>query len=859
PWVPVRGGTNACGFLTWWCVQGLGRFCLWALDLVEGYFRFVPDSVGFCGSRVWTGNPYWAFFARLTHLLPSARGSSSRELGVRWVAEAAVASCVVSNSESECCELLYLSVQLPCKFRVCAAVGCSCCCIACVASVVARCVRAVVARLAVDSLAVVFPVWRTLASKSRRGVLSLVRCSRSLSMLVLVEVRFPQNCVMLVSGCCYVALWVEVHRLVAQCSGEGLRYVVGLAGAFWQVFPERCLDGSGGGSPRMALGAFGGGSPQSCFVLFCHGVVRLAVRLAVALVSSPCCSFLSFLAALVGLRVPVARMVCFVSRALRALPDGGLVSVVGVWMVVLLMEVVAMLHCGIALPRVGAPCFGVPFGADMAVVILNLSASRVLLLWVSGEESPSVGPVSSRAVGAVVALSVVRQALVVVSVPVFPLALGASVFGCGVSHVAVGNCVLCQVLLATKWVVGRLVPTAGSIGGCSRAVFGLHFSAAHASFDVARHLWGCRPGWMLHVCVASWVSDATVILVATRVCVAFLSRLAYLSRSFRDRSTGRDSICRVPRFGHLTPCRVAGWQVCQYDLSGGRGVPGGCVLVASRPKAARVSYAELQRLSSVRGHIYARPELQTHTFIFPGFEATILLEELELMLGLPKHKRGEEHTLSYTVAPFDWVVSQCKRKTANHLTIAKAAAICICGVILFPAEDGAISFANLSIIDSISEGMSIAQAVLGYPYAGLSSAATGGPFYGSVIALELWMGMHIQFRAMDNLSTECKSMLHHPLAFAMTVAEFDMRPRFLHNKMIRLPQRTGLALRLIGNEALALYNPDRCHLQCGAARMVVPLLSHYPPIQEWKRNDDQDERDVWSAIVHWEGCAMSLL
>ncbi|MQL99337.1 hypothetical protein Taro_032063 [Colocasia esculenta] len=41
-------------------------------------------------------------------LLSSARGSSSRELGVRQDAEAAVAPCVVRNSESECCELLYL-------------------------------------------------------------------------------------------------------------------------------------------------------------------------------------------------------------------------------------------------------------------------------------------------------------------------------------------------------------------------------------------------------------------------------------------------------------------------------------------------------------------------------------------------------------------------------------------------------------------------------------------------------------------------------------------------------------------------------------------------------------------------------
>ncbi|MQM21314.1 hypothetical protein Taro_054354, partial [Colocasia esculenta] len=51
-------------------------------------------------------------------LLPSARGSSSRELSVRRVAEAAVAPCVVSSSESECCELLYLSELrvVLCKF-----------------------------------------------------------------------------------------------------------------------------------------------------------------------------------------------------------------------------------------------------------------------------------------------------------------------------------------------------------------------------------------------------------------------------------------------------------------------------------------------------------------------------------------------------------------------------------------------------------------------------------------------------------------------------------------------------------------------------------------------------------------------
>ncbi|MQL82782.1 hypothetical protein Taro_015262 [Colocasia esculenta] len=245
---------------------------------------------------------------------------------------------------------------------------------------------------------------------------------------------------------------------------------------------------------------------------------------------------------------------------------------------------------------------------------------------------------------------------------------------------------------------------------------------------------------------------------------------------------------------------------------------------------------------------------QTNSFIFPEFEATILLEELEIMLGLPRYQRGEELAISYTVDQINswsilayittkkndlysmtsgmhvhllpiaqWIISQCKQKTTNYTAIAKAAAICICGVILFPEADGAISFGNLSIIDFISE----------------------------VVALELWMGMHVQFRAVEDLTMECKTMLNHPLA--LTVADFDMRPRFMHGRTIHLPQCTGLALRLLGNGALVSYNPDRCHLQCGAARTVVPLLSHFPPIQERKRGDTQDERDMRSAVVHWEG------
>ncbi|MQL91508.1 hypothetical protein Taro_024122, partial [Colocasia esculenta] len=68
-----------------------------------------------------------------------------------------------------------------------------------------------------------------------------------------VEVRFPRNCVVLVSGCCGVALWVEVSvvwlvatalpsRLRCIAWLPWLRYtVVVLAGAFWWVFHNGAL------------------------------------------------------------------------------------------------------------------------------------------------------------------------------------------------------------------------------------------------------------------------------------------------------------------------------------------------------------------------------------------------------------------------------------------------------------------------------------------------------------------------------------------------------------------------------------------------------------------------------------------
>ncbi|MQM18743.1 hypothetical protein Taro_051738, partial [Colocasia esculenta] len=169
--------------------------------------------------------------------------------------------------------------------------------------------------------------------------------------VVLVEVRFPQNRVVLVSGCYGVALWVEVSvvwlvavvlpsrlrciawllcvlvqfsRTVGCCPGEvrsqdcsglgstgccatsGLRYAaVVLVVAFWWVFPERCLGGSSGERllvPRVEV------LPKLlcvCFGRHCSLSMEMS------------CRHYQW-----DFVCPQGREVGFVSRALWALPDG---------------------------------------------------------------------------------------------------------------------------------------------------------------------------------------------------------------------------------------------------------------------------------------------------------------------------------------------------------------------------------------------------------------------------------------------------------------------------------------------------------------------------------------------------------
>ncbi|MQM22009.1 hypothetical protein Taro_055056 [Colocasia esculenta] len=140
------------------------------------------------------------------------------------------------------------------------------------------------------------------------------------------------------------------------CATSGMRYAaVVLAVAFWSVFPERRLGGSGCVLvmvPRMALGALGGGPPQAALCCFCLSLLSFfgdELSLFPVLCPWPCVWLWCWPVCLsdhfscprpcwwdfVG---PHGQEVCFVSCALWALPDGSLVSAMGVWLVVLLWK-----------------------------------------------------------------------------------------------------------------------------------------------------------------------------------------------------------------------------------------------------------------------------------------------------------------------------------------------------------------------------------------------------------------------------------------------------------------------------------------------------------------------------------------
>ncbi|MQL94726.1 hypothetical protein Taro_027383, partial [Colocasia esculenta] len=108
----VRGG-SACGPSTLWrsevvvlAVRRRSHLVVpWSLQVCRGLFPLYARLCWFLWeSCVWPNLGWWSWRCAVLFrclVVPCCRGSSSRELSVGHVAEAAVAPCVVSSSESE--------------------------------------------------------------------------------------------------------------------------------------------------------------------------------------------------------------------------------------------------------------------------------------------------------------------------------------------------------------------------------------------------------------------------------------------------------------------------------------------------------------------------------------------------------------------------------------------------------------------------------------------------------------------------------------------------------------------------------------------------------------------------------------
>ncbi|MQL84073.1 hypothetical protein Taro_016573 [Colocasia esculenta] len=503
-WVPARDGTGVCSFPTWRCVWGPGWFCLCA----EHCFRFVPDSVGFCGSRVCATTLVGGRGVVLSCY--SGRGSSSRELGVRRVAEAAVAPCVVSSSESE-------------------RLGYSYYCTACVASMVAWCVRAVLARLAVDSLAVVFPYGGHLQSAWALPVKASCAwpCFWLLRWPACLVVRFQVFSAVLADFVCPRGSGGPLYSCARRALADGGLVSVVVLG--WMCFVWKCQ--SHVVVLPLACGRDSCVPPSSAFrrllgvVVLHYGVVLPGVGADVA-----CCALsgLRFLA--YGFRTlccVVCLFVSFVRRFTSLLGVGGVeLSASGTLGVGLCLVVVPLpLWGGCFACLVVVPWLGLgPFEVDVL-----LSASAVVLVfvwlcvfWVVNMLIPALSSVCAWRVccqpfvGSPVEVSdfgltsgVFRASVAVCHVVehVTPSFCGSacvwfrwqrSALLTGVSRVAVGNCALCWVLLATEWVAGSWVTIVRSVGDCNCEDFGwrfLLFGPDLASLGT----WGFRSVWAPHV------------------------------------------------------------------------------------------------------------------------------------------------------------------------------------------------------------------------------------------------------------------------------------------------------------------------------------------------------------------------
>ncbi|MQL88325.1 hypothetical protein Taro_020883 [Colocasia esculenta] len=288
------------------------------------------------------------------------------------------------------------------------------------------------------------------------------------------------------------------------------------------------------------------------------------------------------------------------------------------------------------------------------------------------------------------------------------------------------------------------------------------------------------------------------------------------------------------------------------------------------------------------GALVERWHPRTHTFVFQAFEASVLLEEVELFLGW---RRCLEYDPMTPLLPWEeiladvvrdkkevlrmtnkhgifldrlawWLIQHAKENGGERAT--QGLPLCLAGVFLFPTSGDFILYEHVGVLTLLWRGQSLAPAVLVHLYSSLTTMSLGGRTCRSLFLLQVWMEAHLKFdfavaqptpsRVFLRSSVYCSRAWYEPedeikcatvhlkgrdawcdhLAY-LVMDDFIVRPLFMRTIEFRARTREDRDLWLIGADQMVVYQPYRCHCQLGIPR-GIPTSSNYTDMIVTGRN-----------------------
>ncbi|MQL67903.1 hypothetical protein Taro_000151, partial [Colocasia esculenta] len=294
----------------------------------------------------------------------------------------------------------------------------------------------------------------------------------------------------------------------------------------------------------------------------------------------------------------------------------------------------------------------------------------------------------------------------------------------------------------------------------------------------------------------------------------------------------------------------------------------------------------------------------THTFVFQAFEASVLLEEVELFLGW---RRCLEYDAVTPLLPWEeiladivqdkmevlrmmnkhgifldrlawWLIQHAREIGGERVT--RGLTHCLVGVFLFPTSGEFILYEHVGTLSLLWRGQSLAPAVLAHLYSSITRMSLGGRTCGSLFLLQVWMEAHFKFDFADKQpspsriflrsSVHCSRAWYEPedeikfvtahlksrdawrdhLAY-LVMDDFIVRPLFMRTIEFKVRTREDRDLWLIRADRMVVYQPHRYHCQLGIPR-GIPTSSNYTNMIVTGRNEKlmKKARKTWASMLN---------